>query len=120
MQGDMTWVREDLGVVHEVMEKIAEHMSMMGQNPNDGEGAMEQGPGEESPWGAWRELATNKEDGKTLPLHPRGGYSIVKENTTCETKKSIISKLHHKNGSKFYQFFFMSRYTQYLLHTKNS
>ena len=35
-------------------------------------------------------------------------------------KKSIFSKLHHKNGSKFYQFFFMSRYTQYLLHTKNS
>ena len=35
-------------------------------------------------------------------------------------KKTIFSKLHHKNGSKFYQCFFMSRYTQYLLQTKNS
>ena len=41
-------------------------------------------------------------------------------NTTCETKKTTFSKLRHKNGSKFYQFFFMSRYTQYLFHTKNS
>ena len=33
-------------------------------------------------------------------------------------KKSIFSKLHHQNGSKFYQLFFMSRYTWYLLHGK--
>jgi hypothetical protein len=50
---------------------------------------------------------------------PRGGHYIVKLRTTCEQKKSTFSKLHHQNGSKFYQIFFMSRYTWYLLHGKN-
>ena len=49
----------------------------------------------------------------------RRGHSIVKLRTMCEQKKSIFSKLHHQNGSKFYQFLFMSRYTWYLLHSKN-
>jgi hypothetical protein len=49
----------------------------------------------------------------------RGGHYIVKLRTMCEQKKSTFSKLHHQNGSKFYQFFFMSRYTWYLLHSKN-
>ena len=48
----------------------------------------------------------------------RGGHYIVKSRTTCEQKKPTFSKLHHQNGSKFYQFFFMSRYTWYLLHGK--
>ena len=37
---------------------------------------------------------------------PRVDHSIVKLNTTCDQKKSSFGKLHHQNGSKFYQFFF--------------
>ena len=48
----------------------------------------------------------------------RGGHSIVKLNTTCGQKKFTFGKLHHQNESKFYQFFFMSRYTWYLLHIR--
>jgi hypothetical protein len=35
------------------------------------------------------------------------------------TKKSTFSKLHHQNGSNFYQIFFTSRYTWYLLRSRN-
>ena len=35
----------------------------------------------------------------------RGGHSIVKLKTMCNSKKSTFSKLHHQNGSKFYQIF---------------
>ena len=45
-------------------------------------------------------------------------HSIVKLNTMCDQKKSSFGKLHHQNGSKFYQIFFMSRYTQYLWHSQ--
>ena len=51
--------------------------------------------------------------------HSRGGHYIVKLRTTCEQKKYTFSKLYHQNGSKFYQCFFMSRYTWYLLHGKS-
>ena len=48
----------------------------------------------------------------------RGGHSIVKLNTMCGQNKFTFGKLHHQNESKFYQFFFMSRYTWYLLHIR--
>ena len=48
----------------------------------------------------------------------QGGHYIVKLRITCEQNKSTFSKLHHQNGSKFYQIFFMSRYTWYLLRGK--
>ena len=47
-------------------------------------------------------------------MRARVDHSIVKLNTMCDQKKSSFGKLHHQNGSKFYQMFFMSRYTQYL------
>ena len=40
-----------------------------------------------------------------------GVHSIVKLNTTCEQNKCTFSKLHHQNGSNFYQLFSTSRYT---------
>ena len=49
----------------------------------------------------------------------RGGHSIVKLKTMCNGKKSTFSKLYHQNGSNFYQIFFRSRYTWYLLHSRN-
>ena len=52
-------------------------------------------------------------------LEARGGHSIVKRTPRVRQKKSTFSKLHHKNGSQFYHNFLMSRYTKYLLHTKN-
>ena len=42
---------------------------------------------------------------------PRGGHSIVKLNTTSGQNKFTFGKSHHQNESKFYQLFFMSRYT---------
>ena len=36
---------------------------------------------------------------------------------TCIKKTSTFAKLNHQNGSKFYNFFFMSRYKWYLLHS---
>ena len=48
--------------------------------------------------------------------HTRGDHSIVKLNTTCGQNKITFGKLHHQNESNFYQNFFMSRYTWYLLH----
>ena len=41
MQGDMTWVQEDMGVVHEVMEKIAEHVSGFKKIANEEDGPRE-------------------------------------------------------------------------------
>ena len=38
---------------------------------------------------------------------------------TLHVKKSTFYIKHHQNGSNFYQTFFMSRYTRYLLHNKN-
>ena len=35
----------------------------------------------------------------------RGGHSIVKLNTTCGKKQSTFGKLHHQNGSIFYDVF---------------
>ena len=56
---------------------------------------------------------------KLLPCtKSRGDHSIVKLNTTCGQNKFTFGKLHHQTESKFYQFFFMSRYTWYLLHTR--
>jgi hypothetical protein len=53
MQGDMTWVREDLGVVHEVMEKIAEHVSGFEKNANEDDGPRDDVDLRGSPWGSW-------------------------------------------------------------------
>ena len=54
-------------------------------------------------------LSTNT--GRSLHCHV--------ENHVRTKKKSTFSKLHHQNGSNFYQLFFMSRYTWYLLHGRS-
>ena len=38
---------------------------------------------------------------------------------TLHVKHPTFYTKHHQNGSNFYEFFFVSRYTQYLLHSKN-
>ena len=53
----------------------------------------------------------------TYPI-TQGVHSIVKLNTMCDKTKSTFYVKHHPNGSKFYQFFSMSRYTWDLLHNK--
>ena len=67
-----------------------------------------------------RRLHHNMHVSATMPgcRCARGDHSIVKLKTTSEQKKSTFFKLHHQNGSNFYQLFFMSRYTWYLLHSK--
>ena len=57
------------------------------------------------------------------PLMSSTGNALhCQEENHVRDKKKIytFSKLHHKNGEMFYQYFLMSRYTQYILHTKNS
>lgn len=54
LQGDMSWVREDPGMVHEVMEKIGEHVSMMGKNRNEADGVREEGALEATTWCTWK------------------------------------------------------------------
>ena len=49
----------------------------------------------------------------------QGCHSIVKLNITCDQKKHTFGKLHHQNGLKFYQSFFISRFTRYLFIGKN-
>lgn len=51
MQGDMTWVQEDMGVVHEVMEKIAEHVNGFEKNTNEKDRPREDVDLGGSPWG---------------------------------------------------------------------
>ena len=51
---------------------------------------------------------------------PGGALHCQVEHHMRDKKKIIFSKLHHQNGSTFIKFFSMSRYTRYLLHTKNS
>ena len=51
----------------------------------------------------------------------QGGHSIVQLNNhvnTLHVKNPTFYIKHHQNASNFYQFFFMSRYTRYLLHSK--
>jgi len=71
-------------------------------------------------WWTWHHGPSNRTftTSSKVRIKAQEVHSIVKLNITCEKKKSTFSKLHHQNGSKFYQFFFMSRYTQYLLHSK--
>jgi hypothetical protein len=49
----------------------------------------------------------------------RGVHSIVKLNTTCDKEKYTFNIKDHQNRSIFFfHFLFMSRYAQYLLHSK--
>jgi hypothetical protein len=48
----------------------------------------------------------------------RGVHSIVKLNTMCNKNKNKNNFKDHQNMSKSFHFFYMSRYTQYLLHSK--
>ena len=46
-----------------------------------------------------------------LEQRPGRVHFIAKLNTTCDKTKYIFYIKHHQNESKFYGFFFMSRYT---------
>ena len=80
MQGDMTWVREDLGVVHEVMEKIAEHVSGFEKNTNEEDGPREDVDLGGSPWGSWRDAIKEPEHAKARAT----GMDKVKRASLCD------------------------------------
>ena len=62
VEEDVTWVRGDVGVVHEILEKIAEHVSMLKPTVAEVEGEPEQRTIEVSAWGSWKDEA-HAEDG---------------------------------------------------------
>ena len=63
LQGDMSWVREDLGVVHEVMENIAEHVSTMGRSGPEPDGVLQCAALEGTTWCTWRGEGSGDEHG---------------------------------------------------------
>lgn len=64
VQADLTWVREDLGVVHEVMEKIAHHVSAhKNTTANVGEVHAQRSPHVYA-WGTWRHESHGNECGR--------------------------------------------------------
>ena len=89
MQVDMTWVREDLGVVHEVMEKLTDHVCTLSKTRSEANGVPDQRSPEVSPWGTWKQdaqfnereeagIIANTEEavvhlGDEEPNHIRGG-----------------------------------------------
>ena len=56
-------MREDLGVMHEVMENIAEHVSTMGTNAREVDGVREEGALEATTWCTWKGEASAGEHG---------------------------------------------------------
>jgi hypothetical protein len=59
---------------------------------------------------------TRHQHASNLMQIPWGVHFIVKLNTTCDKKRiSTFYIKDHQNRSKCFSFFFMSRYTQYLL-----
>ena len=61
MQVDTTWVREDLGVVHEVVEKLAEYVADLSKPAAGTEGEQGLSSPSPSPWGPWNELVRAEE-----------------------------------------------------------
>lgn len=57
---DMTWVRGDMLVVHEIVEKLAEYVSTLSNNGTTAEGVPEQRSPSVSPWGTWKDDAHGK------------------------------------------------------------
>ena len=57
---------------------------------------------------------------KPLHIHITGRSLHYQVEHHVRPKKSTFGNLHHQNGSIFLNFFFMSRYTWYPLHTKKS
>ena len=61
---DMTWVREDVRVVHEVVEKMADYVSMINNTVVEVEGVQTHRTPEVSPWGKW-------------PVEPRAEEHVI-------------------------------------------
>jgi hypothetical protein len=55
LQEDVTWLRQDLGVVHEVLEKLAEHVGEQPKTIATVLGAGQSGSPSPSAWGGWTE-----------------------------------------------------------------
>ena len=93
MQEDMTWMRKDLGVVHEVMQNIVEHVSLQVKIMTKIDKLGEQRSIEVCAWGTWKDkLHTDVCDGaKTTriadddrvhlhnkkPSHIHGGHEAI-------------------------------------------
>ena len=63
-------------------------------------------------------LADAQHHAQLLDTLGTGGALRCQVEHHVRDKKYTFSKLHHQNGSKFYQILTMSRCTQYLLHRK--
>lgn len=120
LQEDMTWVREDLGVVHEIVEKFAEHVSMRRKTTTEVEGVREDRSPNPCAWGTWKDEAHAKdhdrarttsitEDERILlcddePRHMHGAHeaaSSIRETQFFNSSKGIynsVTSLAEENG----------------------
>ena len=64
---DMTWVRNDVRVVHEVVEKMAEYVSMLNNTVAEVEGVPIHRSPEVAPWCKWQGAARAEEQGLADP-----------------------------------------------------
>lgn len=55
MQEDTTWVREELRVVHEVTENLADHVCMLSKQRTEEDALQQQRSPEVSAWGTWKD-----------------------------------------------------------------
>ena len=74
MQKNMMWVREDLGVVNEVMEKLADHVCTLRKTRSEANKVRDQRSLEVSLWGTWKQDVHREKVGITnntveAPVH---------------------------------------------------
>ena len=93
MREDTTWMKEDLRIVHEVMENLADHVCTLSKPREEPDGVREPRSLEVSAWGTWKDEAhknandnggttTNTEEAPVRlrdeePSHVRGGQEAA-------------------------------------------
>jgi hypothetical protein len=87
VQEDTTWVREEVRVVHEIVERLAEHVSLLNDTVVDVEGAPIQKSPVVSAWGPWPGDAHGKG-------HGRGDTTTIAVDDSVDIRESEPSHIH--------------------------
>ena len=73
---DTSWVRGDVRVVHEVVAKLSDHVSVLSNTVATVEGVLEEKSPPASAWGSWKESAPAPKPGSTQPPSGTQPHSI--------------------------------------------
>lgn len=81
VQDDTTWVKADVSVVHEILEKIADYVSMLTPTVADVDGGPKHRSPQKPPWGTWQDDAHAKDYGRaeTTTIAEHGRDSLGNE-----------------------------------------